>query len=597
MSEQTSLFDFAYPPFKFAKPVRLIELFAGYGSQMMAMKRLQKEGYFPCGLESWRICEWAIPSFVAWAKIHNPEDKKDYSEGKSRKELAKILADKGVSLDWKTPTAYEKLKRKPEAYLRQAYNAMVSSRNVVDITRAHASDFGMEDREKYDVVMTWSFPCQSLSLAGKRAGMDEGSGSESSLGYEVLRLLDEMKAIDQLPDVLVMENVPQFASKANRQNVMIIQDRLDRLGYKSYIKIQSATDFGVPQTRKRCFMFSFLGDYSYTFPCGFPLTLKLKDKLEDNVDQKYYLSRKMMRYVLAKPTKNYGQGLKEVINPSTARTINANYGRYRAGIDTYVSPDCEEDKDLTIVNSFKGLPIKAIGGLPIKDATKQGFDYANEGDGVYISNINGKRGTVQRGMIQTIKAGNDVGVVVSVGIDKSSNNPKRIDVANCITARENRGISKHKSEGTAILEVGSNAPSIMGDSICLNPKGGRGGVDGLQPSLENRVYDPEGCAVALATGFQPKYAIGADGRIDLSAVYVTDEKEPRFLVWDGKEWRELRIRRLTPRECFRLQDVSDADFDLIKDFLSESTLYHLAGDSICVANLYYDFRMMCKRKE
>lgn len=556
--QQTSLFDFAYPSFKFSKPVRLIELFAGYGSQMMAMERLQKDGFLPQGLESWGICEWAVPSFVAWAKIHAKGDHVDYSDGMIKEKMAKALFYKGVSFDWKTPASLEALMKKSEDYLRTAYNAMWSSKNQVDITKAHGWDFSMADRAKYDVVCTWSFPCQSLSLAGKRAGMDEGSGSESSLGYEVLRLLDEMKEINQLPNVLVMENVPQFASESNRKNVIKIQDRLERLGYKSYIKIQSATDFGVPQTRKRCFMLSFLGDYSYQFAAGFSLQCKLRDKLEESTDQKYYLSRKMMRYILAKGTKGYNH--KEVVNPSISHTVNANYGRYRAGIDTYISPDCGEDKDLTISESCKGIPVK--------DSNKQGFDVAYDSESVLISKVIG-------------------------GIDKSSNEPKEINVANCITAREDRGVSKHKSEGTAVLEIEPLPQAVTNESICLNPKGGRGGVDGLQPSLENRVYDPDGCAVALATGFQPKYAMGADGRIDLSAVYVTDEQDPRYLVWDGKEWRELRIRRLTPRECFRLQDVSDKDFDRIESIFPESVLYHLAGDSICVANLYYDFMMLC----
>lgn len=467
---QGSLFDYLYPPFRITKPLRVIELFAGYGSQMMAFERLSKDGLIPLGVESYKICEWAIPSFVAWAKIHASDDKQDYSEGKSKEDLARILCEKGASLDWKTPASLALLKRKPEKYLRDAFNAMIASNNVVDITRAKGSDFAMVERERYQVVMTWSFPCQSLSLAGKRAGMDEGSGSESSLGYEVLRILDEMKIINQLPTILVMENVPQFASKTNRTNIIKIQDRLGKLGYKSYIDVQSATDFGVPQTRKRCFMISILGDYSYQFPIPFPLKKKLKDVLEQNVPEKYYLSDKMVKYVLASGTKNYHP--KPGIDPEIGRTVNTSPASHRSGVDNYIT-------DL-----------------------------------------------------------------------------KRSDVSKLVPRKD--GCSNTLTTVTKDNLIAEKKP------ICLNPKGGRGGVEGLQPSVENRVYSSEGTATAATTSFLPNY-------MDLT----------------------LRIRKLTSRECFRLQDVLDSDYDKIKDLFPESILYHLAGDSICVANLYYDCKMLC----
>ena len=146
--EQTSIFDFAYPPFRVTKPLRLIELFAGYGSQLMAWERLQKDGLLPFGVESYKIVEWAIPSFIAYAAIHHPEDGSDYSEGKTKEEIASALFEKGASLDWNQPAPLRNLLMKGEPYLRRAYNAMVASRNLVDVSKVKGSDLAMRERER-----------------------------------------------------------------------------------------------------------------------------------------------------------------------------------------------------------------------------------------------------------------------------------------------------------------------------------------------------------------------------------------------------------------------------------------------------------------
>jgi DNA (cytosine-5)-methyltransferase 1 len=134
--------------------------------------------------------------------------------------------------------------------------------------------------------MTYSFPCQDLSLAGKRKGMSDNS-TRSGLLWEVERILDECK---ELPQILLMENVPQVIGTGNVEHFNKWQLKLEQLGYKNYHQNLIATDYGIPQTRNRTFMVSILGNYSYTFPKPIPLKLKLKDMLEDEVDEKYYLS-------------------------------------------------------------------------------------------------------------------------------------------------------------------------------------------------------------------------------------------------------------------------------------------------------------------
>ena len=111
---------------------------------------------------------------------------------------------------------------------------------------------------------------------------------------EVERILTECKELGTMPQILLMENVPQVHGADNVEDFNKWQLRLEELGYKNYWQDLIATDYGIPQTRNRCFMVSILGNYNYTFPKPIPLKLKLKDLLEDNVDSKYYLSDKMI---------------------------------------------------------------------------------------------------------------------------------------------------------------------------------------------------------------------------------------------------------------------------------------------------------------
>lgn len=117
--------------------------------------------------------------------------------------------------------------------------------------------------------------------------MQKGSGTRSGLLWEVERLLDECK---ELPQVLLMENVPQVIGKKNIKDFQSWRRKLESLGYSNYVQLLNAKDYGIPQNRNRCFMVSILGEYHYTFPKKKKLELKLKDLLEDKVDEKYYLS-------------------------------------------------------------------------------------------------------------------------------------------------------------------------------------------------------------------------------------------------------------------------------------------------------------------
>ena len=127
-------------------------------------------------------------------------------------------------------------------------------------------------------------------------GLDKGSGTRSGLLWEVERLLDECT---ELPQALLMENVPLLLSKKHIGNFQLWRRKLESLGYSNFVQLLNAKDYGIPQNRNRCFMVSLLGDWSYTFPKKQKLELKLKDMLEDEVDEKYYLSQDIIKYFIA----------------------------------------------------------------------------------------------------------------------------------------------------------------------------------------------------------------------------------------------------------------------------------------------------------
>lgn len=131
--------------------------------------------------------------------------------------------------------------------------------------------------------------------------MTKGSGTRSGLLWEVERLLDECS---ELPQVLLMENVPQVIGQKNIKDFQSWRSKLESLGYSNYVEILNSKDYGIPQNRARAFMVSILGEYHYTFPKKKKLELKLKDLLEDKVDEKYYLSDDVVRGFVINSKKN-----------------------------------------------------------------------------------------------------------------------------------------------------------------------------------------------------------------------------------------------------------------------------------------------------
>lgn len=282
------------------------------------------------------------------------------------------------------------------------------------------------------------------------------TSTRSGLLWEVERILGELK---EKPQILLMENVPQVHSQDNIQDFKKWILKLEELGYKNYFQDLIATDYGIPQTRTRCFMISILGDYNYTFPNKQQLKLKLKDLLEDNVEGKYYL----------KPVALEG------LQRQMAKAHKPKF------IDTSKEPNKPFS---TITAGYK----------------KQGH---------YETYLIDNRYYLSEKMKKYIISEDD-----KYKVNK-----------NKLTINRDLACSKTTREG--------NTRADTSDYICRD-----------LPENYNLI--------------------------------TKDENE------DVNKIKNLKIRKLTPKECFRLMGVKDEDFEKCARNQSDGSLYHLAGDSIVV---------------
>ena len=285
---------------------------------------------------------------------------------------------------------------------------VVKSFNAMHNTNFEPQDICEWDKDiEVDLIMHGS-PCQDFSLAGKQAGGDEGSGTRSSLMYETVRIVEKLK-----PKYVIWENVKNVISKKHKHNFDNYLERMEELGYTNYYQVLNAKDYGIPQNRERVFTVSIRQDQffkqgSFWFPPKQELKLKLKDMLEDNVDEKYYLSDKMVNFFYKNQQiqKEKGNGFRFGVSDGNV-------------IGKAVTTRAGSRMDDNFIDD-----VKRLGGyrqpcveesLKIKNATKQGYLEAYEGDGVDISSrMEYHRGNVQRESIQTIttSGGNDRGVVI-----------------------------------------------------------------------------------------------------------------------------------------------------------------------------------------
>lgn len=181
-----------------------------------------------------------------------------------------------------------------DKYASQSYAAIHNvdeSLNLGDITTVDTSKLPNDID-----LLTHGSPCQSFSLAGLQHGGDKGSGTRSSLMWETVRIIGDIK-----PKVVIWENVKNVLSQKHRHNFDAYVEQLNELNYNSYHKILNSRDYGIPQNRERIFVVSIRKDIDngkFKFPEGFELKLRLKDMLEKDVDEKYYIDNPRVEKIL-----------------------------------------------------------------------------------------------------------------------------------------------------------------------------------------------------------------------------------------------------------------------------------------------------------
>jgi len=213
-------------------------------------------------------------------------------------------------------------------------------KNLKDVTKIDTSRLSDID------LITYGFPCQDISLVGKKKGFEDekGNRTRSGLFFEALRIIEDTK-----PKVAIAENVKALTSKRYTKEFNTVLESLKNAGYNSYYQILDAKDHGIPQHRERVFIVSIRKDidtYEFIFPPQFEQVATLFDFLEDDVDEKYYLSDKMMNYITSNNSKYITSDTKSIINKTIASTITTREGNTRCDTSNYICSDLPADANI-----------------------------------------------------------------------------------------------------------------------------------------------------------------------------------------------------------------------------------------------------------
>ena len=429
----------------------------------------------------------------------------------------------------------------------------IKSFNAVHGTNFEPQDITKWDKDiECDLIMHGS-PCQDFSVAGLGKGGDKGSGTRSSLMYETLRIVEKLK-----PKYVIWENVKNLLSKKHRHNFDAYLDAMDKLGYKSKYKVLNAKDFGVPQNRERVFTVSIRKDIDkeFKFPEPMPLTIRLKDILEPEVDEKYYLSDEQTERL---KTTTYNSGKEEIRVQNTdgeSRTLCAR---------DYKDPKCVR-----------------VGGLYDKDGSRRQAGSIYDPNGVCAT-------------LSTMQGGNQEPIIVasrgrnpenpsdrSVGQKLEQRlEPNRQGITNTITSVQK---DNYVAEPQVVKFGNLNRPGWHKENgVVLSP-------DGLATTImaqsNNAVKK-----VAIKTANKQGYDIATDGDgVDLSYPQSNTRRgrvghgvSKTLMASDSMGTVDnYRIRKLTPLSCWRLMGFDDEDFEKASKVNSNSQLYKQAGNSIVV---------------
>ena len=418
----------------------------------------------------------------------------------------------------------------------------VASYNAINGTNFEPQDICKWDKDvEVDLIMHGS-PCQDFSVAGKQAGGDIGSGTRSSLMYETIRIVGKLR-----PKYVIWENVKNLLSEKHKHNFDAYLETMKALGYTNYYQVLNAKDYGIPQNRERVFTVSILGEKQFEFPPKQLLEKRLKDLLEDEVEEKYYLK---------------GYQIENIVNSNFAQKNKLI--QEKDVCDTLLARDYKDPKCVRIGGIFDTEKSKHQAGsvwdkeqlAPTLDTMQGGYRQPCIITYQVPQIVKIRKYEVDnQKLVELLRSQkNKLGLQNSL-ISSMLNIPKT-KVEHWFRQDNSFAIpdSELWFELKKILQIETDA---FDESIMTFEE--REGVF----EKANRCYDEEGISPTLTSA-------SADEKV------ITD----------------YRIRKLTPKECWRLMGFSDEDFEKASKVNSNSQLYKQAGNSIVVNVLMEIFKKL-----
>ena len=415
----------------------------------------------------------------------------------------------------------------------------IQSFNAIHGTNFEPQDITQWDKDiKVDLIMHGS-PCQDFSVAGLNKGGDKGSGTRSSLMYETLRIVEKLK-----PKYVIWENVKNLLSKKHRHNFDAYIEAMDKLGYHSKYQVLNAKDFGVPQNSERVFTVSIRNDLNvdFKFPEPQELTIRLKDVLEPQVDEKYYLSDE--------------------------QTKRLKMTTYNSGSEKVRVQDTDGEARTLCARDYKDPKCVRVGGLYDKGGSRHQAGSIYDPNGVCAT-------------LSTMQGGNQEPIIVASRgrnpenpSDRSAGQkleqrlePNRQGITNTITS-----VQKDNYVAVLIDDTYKNREPREYEDYSPTLRAGRSGLKIRTANKQGYDLAEDGDSVDLAYP-QSKTRRGRVGHGVSKTLMGADSMG----TVDN-----YRIRKLTPKECWRLMGFDDSDFEKAEKVNSNTQLYKQAGNSIVV---------------
>lgn len=546
------------------EPIRVLEFFSGVGMQRMAFDKLG------VNYESVGTSEIDIPAILSYAAIHDGLLESDETfEYPTKEEMLNYLSERNIGLDFKTgklklPKNLDKIK--------QLYRATILSKCFGDISKINPSDLPDFD------FMTYSFPCTDISVAGRKDGVIKGQ-TRSGLLYECEKVIECKR-----PKYLLLENVKNLVGKQFKPQFDEWLEYLETLGYTNYWKVLNSKSFGVPQNRERVFVLSILGEHNpYEFHNGFELDIRLKDVLESNVDEKYYLSKEVQDRF--KPNDKFKDMSGNIVGTTAPdfRTIGQRDLCYQENsiMGTLVATDYKQPKQVVLQtsdNSNKPYFVDRQGRV-------QEFDLKEN----YIQWDTSKK----QYNSQQDRAFYDEKLSGTIATNAMANVIENSEPLICASRGRNPENPSDRTAGIKLeqrLEINYSGTSntittVQKDNYVLEPNVLRAEYDDtISEQCENNVN--------IVIGSTQKNAYVGNGEMSPTLTSAMGTGGGHIPMIGNIP--NFRIRKLTPKECWRLMGIDDECFDKAQQVNSNSQLYKQAGNGIVVDVLYYIFKELFK---